>query len=961
MSTEGLKRRKASERKEMEKRLEEDLSISSTSSSRIPVFVFPSQMVFNATDRDHLRQLLTIYNPYDFPVRFKVLSTTPSNYTVVDPEGCISSKNSVDLIVRLTTSVPTEGSTPIEDKFRVQLYDYNSSRHPLGRKDVPSIIHFGSLAGTSIIEGLCEGNLPEITSPSDAFQQLHLMAGAGKGRPGVNIAGGALILVQYNFTKTCHIPKDFSVKIQELRNSETESPFHSKRSRVKPNEALKAPKMSQELKGSPYLEFKIHREDESDSYKPNAPSAIKKLAELPRRETLGPEDEAMLQLIGSEMDQTMSLDEPWSSQNIQARLRSGGNEDSFVIRGEGDRSARYSNNPMRSFQEDSNNAADVSSKKESLTQSAIAIRVAHGATRWRKKTSHSLEDVYWRPTDVSRANLKLRAALQTRAAYSDLATVAEDEDMIKVDEHILDSDDEDVTANDKKQYWNTIFDPEETMTRAEKQVEKELMRRKKLTAEERRMKKEAAKQDKKTNKPKRCFNFFQHVSKKGQEHLFVSKHGKRMKKRKLLAKGYFRDDARLFHKACGTFRKTPKRLERTYRCDDTFHNYCVALVSWTWFKALIMVIICVNAIVLAIETWEPYGRDNAFAFEIVDHVFVAIYTIEFLIKIYAHPYRYWRSGFNIFDFIILMISLGKSVIDWTNLADVDSLRALLIVRALRVLRGISFSVQLQVLVSALVETIKTHVLSVVILLVLLLYVTAIIAFYFFGQEYPEAFGTIGSGMLNMLRVLTIDGWTDLNEEMSQRAGYRGTLFIITCIVLGNFLFSNIFVAIIIMNISEATDTFRDKQREQRDTVVRLKKEKVFRRQKLDLRQLFARQRTSAFTDFFSIGGQFQKLLRHDDLVAMADVVTSPLWIDSVYQSTTKANQTSNILMNLHREMADNMQEILQLYGQDRVVYEPITRQRYNRYLKMKAKLALLKKEILRTRGNTGDTPYKVKY
>ena len=77
-------------------------------------------------------------------------------------------------------------------------------------------------------------------------------------------------------------------------------------------------------------------------------------------------------------------------------------------------------------------------------------------------------------------------------------------------------------------------------------------------------------------------------------------------------------------------------------------------------------------------------------------------------------------------------------------------------------------------------------------------------------------------------------------------------------------------------------------------LVRLKKEKVFRRQKLDLRQLFARQRTSAFTDFFSIGAQFQKLLRHDDLVAMTDVVTSPLWIDSVYQSMLRANHTANM-------------------------------------------------------------------
>jgi hypothetical protein len=191
-SAEGIKRRKGNERKEMEKRLEEDLSISSTSSSGIPVFVFPSQMVFNATDRDHLRQLLTIYNPYDFPVRFKVLSTAPSNYTVIDPEGSISSKSSVDLIVRLSSTVPAEASAPLEDKIRVQLYDYNSSRTALGKKEVTSIIHFGSLAGTSLIEGLCEGNLPEMSSAPDAFQQLHLMSGAGKGRAGVNLGGGSM-------------------------------------------------------------------------------------------------------------------------------------------------------------------------------------------------------------------------------------------------------------------------------------------------------------------------------------------------------------------------------------------------------------------------------------------------------------------------------------------------------------------------------------------------------------------------------------------------------------------------------------------------------------------------------------------------------------------------------------------------------------------------------------------------
>jgi hypothetical protein len=41
--------------------------------SRIPVFVFPSSVFFNARDRDHLKQILTIYNPYEFPIRFKGL------------------------------------------------------------------------------------------------------------------------------------------------------------------------------------------------------------------------------------------------------------------------------------------------------------------------------------------------------------------------------------------------------------------------------------------------------------------------------------------------------------------------------------------------------------------------------------------------------------------------------------------------------------------------------------------------------------------------------------------------------------------------------------------------------------------------------------------------------------------------------------------------------------------------
>jgi len=128
----------------MEGRDFDDVDVSG-GGGRVPVFCFPSSLVFSGIDRDQLKQILTIYNPYDFPIRFRVLSTTPDYYNVLSPEGSINSKNCVDLIIRLTPDVPPSSLVPLESKFRVQIFNY-TSRQPLGRKDVLSTIAFGSLA-----------------------------------------------------------------------------------------------------------------------------------------------------------------------------------------------------------------------------------------------------------------------------------------------------------------------------------------------------------------------------------------------------------------------------------------------------------------------------------------------------------------------------------------------------------------------------------------------------------------------------------------------------------------------------------------------------------------------------------------------------------------------------------------------------------------------------------------------
>ena len=53
---------------------------------RLPVFVFPTNLVFYSDDPQSHTRVVTIYNPYDFPLNYKILSTDPNKYSVTEPE-----------------------------------------------------------------------------------------------------------------------------------------------------------------------------------------------------------------------------------------------------------------------------------------------------------------------------------------------------------------------------------------------------------------------------------------------------------------------------------------------------------------------------------------------------------------------------------------------------------------------------------------------------------------------------------------------------------------------------------------------------------------------------------------------------------------------------------------------------------------------------------------------------------
>ncbi|KAK0182299.1 hypothetical protein PV327_000451 [Microctonus hyperodae] len=124
---------------------------------KFPVFVFPQSITFYLDDQSTHKQVLTLYNPYEFPVKFKVLSTAPNKYKVVDPEGTIKSRCCVDIVVRHNALV--SANCNVIDKFRIQMEEY-PTKQVIGRRDVEAKL----LAAT--------GELGRGTPDPDMFQQL---------------------------------------------------------------------------------------------------------------------------------------------------------------------------------------------------------------------------------------------------------------------------------------------------------------------------------------------------------------------------------------------------------------------------------------------------------------------------------------------------------------------------------------------------------------------------------------------------------------------------------------------------------------------------------------------------------------------------------------------------------------------------------------------------------------------
>jgi voltage-gated sodium channel len=219
------------------------------------------------------------------------------------------------------------------------------------------------------------------------------------------------------------------------------------------------------------------------------------------------------------------------------------------------------------------------------------------------------------------------------------------------------------------------------------------------------------------------------------------------------------------------------------------------LVEHKRFQQVIIWVIVVNAITLGLETSSSVMSEAGGFLNVVDRLTLAIFVVELTSRLYAYGWRFFRDPWNVFDFIIVGISL---------LPASGPLSVVRTLRVLRVLRLISAFPAMRRVVSGLLSAVPGMA-AIGALLGLIVYVAAVMATMLFGDIAPEFFANMGTTMLTLFQIMTGESWPEIAREV-MTAAPLAWIFFVTYILVSSFAVLNLFIAVIVSSMErEVTD------------------------------------------------------------------------------------------------------------------------------------------------------------
>jgi voltage-gated sodium channel len=223
---------------------------------------------------------------------------------------------------------------------------------------------------------------------------------------------------------------------------------------------------------------------------------------------------------------------------------------------------------------------------------------------------------------------------------------------------------------------------------------------------------------------------------------------------------------------------------------------CTRIVESSWFDPLMLSIIAVNAVTLGLETYDSIDAAIGDWLHLANGVILGLFVVELLLRMAAfadHPRDFFRSGWNVFDFVVIGASFVPGVRENATL--------LRLVRLLRIVRAVRLLPDLRVLTVAVGRSIP-GVASLAAITLLLVYVYGMLGWLIFHEHDPANFEDIGQSMVTMFVLLTLENlpvYIARGQELSNWT----LLFYVSYVLVASFLIFNLFIGIVINSMEEA--------------------------------------------------------------------------------------------------------------------------------------------------------------
>ncbi len=219
------------------------------------------------------------------------------------------------------------------------------------------------------------------------------------------------------------------------------------------------------------------------------------------------------------------------------------------------------------------------------------------------------------------------------------------------------------------------------------------------------------------------------------------------------------------------------------------------------FDYILAVLIIGSAVLLGMATSSPFYERFSIWMALFLLLTVAALVLEVPLKMLAlapRVDRYFRDVWNVFDFLaisFLIISLAV----YPGISYYGIL--IILIRLLRLLRGLSTIQGLRLVLSALIRSIPS-VGHIVLLLGIILYGYALVGHRTFGEHDPEQWGSLGVSVLSLVQIVTLDDWTKIMRTALE-VQPLAWIYFVSFATISAFVVANIFIAIIIENWEEA--------------------------------------------------------------------------------------------------------------------------------------------------------------